>query len=294
MPTMKSMTGFGRYTQNTQDIQVLLEVRSVNSRVLDIKWRLPNLLRSHENIFEKIVRKHAIRGRVEISIVLQENTQMKSYMLNETQANTMLFALDKLAKERGDTYVPDYNCLLAAPHVWSGNDNELSEEFIGFMENALVEALNDWNHSRELEAAELFDDLQKRFKCMQEWMVKIKKSTPIIKEQRFQSVRERLQEVLRSLESNLDDSRFLQEMVILSDKLDVSEECTRLDSHFKRLFDLLDNGIEVGRKLDFTLQECFREINTCGNKVQDAEISILVVEFKNELEKCREQVQNIE
>ena len=82
--------------------------------------------------------------------------------------------------------------------------------------------------------------------------------------------------------------------MLIADKLDVSEECTRLDAHIKRLFELMDNAEDAGRKLDFTLQESFREINTCGNKVQDSAVSVIVVDYKNELEKCREQVQNLE
>jgi len=107
-------------------------------------------------------------------------------------------------------------------------------------------------------------------------------------------VRERLNENLQTLNMELDESRFLQEVVILCDKLDVSEELTRLRTHLERLRELLDAGADAGRRLDFTLQECFREIATCGNKAQDVQLSRLVVDFKNELEKCREQVQNLE
>ena len=97
-----------------------------------------------------------------------------------------------------------------------------------------------------------------------------------------------------AVNGELEEGRFLQEMVVLSDKLDVSEELTRLHAHLERLRDLLEIGTDAGRRLDFTLQECFREIATCGNKIQDAQTSRLVVDFKNELEKCREQVQNLE
>ena len=129
---------------------------------------------------------------------------------------------------------------------------------------------------------------------MTEWVKKIEVRAPVIKEERFALVRERLEEALKSLNKELDEGRYLQEIVIMADKLDVSEELTRLRAHLERLGELLRDGSDAGRKLDFTLQECFREINTCGNKIQDVAVSRMVVDFKNELEKCREQVQNLE
>jgi uncharacterized protein (TIGR00255 family) len=129
---------------------------------------------------------------------------------------------------------------------------------------------------------------------MEEWLARIEERAPTIKEERQQQVRERLNENLQALNTELDESRFLLEVAILCDKLDVSEELTRLRTHLERLRELLDAGSDAGRRLDFTLQECFREISTCGNKAQDVQLSRLVVDFKNELEKCREQVQNLE
>ena len=117
---------------------------------------------------------------------------------------------------------------------------------------------------------------------------------PAIREERFAILRERLSDALEAAGGELEEGRFLQEMVILADRLDVSEELTRLRAHLDRLTELLASGADAGRKLDFTLQECFREIATCGNKIQDAHVSRVVVDFKNELEKCREQVQNVE
>ena len=107
-------------------------------------------------------------------------------------------------------------------------------------------------------------------------------------------LRERLAEALAAVGQEPEEGRFLQEITLLADRLDVSEELTRLDTHLERLRELLEAGRDAGRRLDFTLQECFREINTCGNKLPDVQLSRLVVDFKNELEKCREQVQNLE
>ena len=151
------------------------------------------------------------------------------------------------------------------------------------------EALAFWNEAKALEK-----DILTRVLRMGEWLSLIEEQAPRIKEERFESLRERLNEVLEQYGQGLDEGRFLQEITLLADKLDVSEEAARLAVHLERLRELLAAGEDAGRRLDFTMQECFREINTCGNKLQSAQLARIVVDFKNELEKCREQVQNLE
>lgn len=299
MKILRSMTGFGRFVQNNDKYALVWEIRSVNGRFLDIKWKLPALLRSFESHFEKIVRQYAARGRVEISLTLQEVNQerlvsQKKIFFDTVQAHAMLAELAKLAAERGEIYQVDYNSLLKIPALWIGNEEEASEELVQSAKESLAAALQDWNVSREEEAKTLKADLTARFAKMREWLNQINAKAPEVKESRFQVVRERVQEVLQRMDVTFDESRFLQEIVLIADKLDISEECTRLDAHIKRLFELMENAEDAGRKLDFTLQESFREINTCGNKVQDSVVSVIVVDYKNELEKCREQVQNLE
>lgn len=291
---LRSMTGFGRAAKHSDEYTLVWEIRSVNGRFLDIKWKLPSLLRAYESRFEKLVRMNAGRGRVEIALTLQESDLEKAVSFDSVQAGAMLHALEKLAEERGEVYKPDYNSLLKIPALWTGSEEEAEEELVLFAEEALRSALDDWNLCREQEAKALKADLSARFAKMRGWLVQINTKAPEIKESRFQVVRERLQEILQSAEANLEESRYLQEIAIMADRLDVSEECTRLDAHINRLFELMENAEDAGRKLDFTLQESFREINTCGNKIQDAAVSVIVVEYKNELEKCREQVQNLE
>lgn len=294
MKILRSMTGFGRFAQHNDAYALVWEIRSVNGRFLDIKWKLPALLRSFESRFEKVVRQYAARGRVEISLTLQEVSQEKPVSFDTVQAHAMLAELEKLAAERGEAYHVDYNSLLKIPALWIGNEEEASEELVDFVQESLMAALEDWNGSREEEAKTLKADLTMRFAKMRDWLNQINAKAPEVKESRFQAVRERVQEILQRMEVAFDENRFLQEIVLIADKLDISEECIRLDAHIKRLFELMENAEDAGRKLDFTLQESFREINTCGNKVQDSQVSVIVVDYKNELEKCREQVQNIE
>ncbi len=287
------MTGFGQYRGDEGSCSHVWEVRSVNSRYLDVKWRLPSQARHLEARLEKALRRAAARGRVELTLTLQKNAGPDAVRFDAAQAGALFDALAEFARSRGEEFRPDYAALLALPQVWSAGEEADDDETAQLLERGLGLALADWNASREAEARDLADDLRQRFARMDEWVGAMEARAPAIKEERFRQVRDRLSDMLAAHGTELEDARFLQEMVIMADKLDVSEELTRLRSHLARLRDML-GADDAGRKLDFTLQECFREINTCGNKIQDADISRLVVDFKNELEKCREQVQNLE
>ncbi len=292
---LRSMTGFGRFQENSGDFAQTWEVRGVNGRFLDIKWKLPPEARNLEPRLEKLARRFAARGRVEIALNLQKRDR-DCAPFDAAQAGAMLEALGRFAASRGEAFAPHYTALLHVPSLWTtasadeGDEERLFEQ----LSRGLEQALRDWNEARETEAAALAQDLRKRFSRMEQWVATIEARAPDIKTARFAQIRERLSEMLKSAGADLDEGRFLQEAVILADKLDVTEELTRLRAHLARLNALIEEGEDAGRKLDFTLQECFREINTCGNKIQDARLSGLVVECKNELEKCREQVQNLE
>jgi uncharacterized protein (TIGR00255 family) len=289
------MTGFGRSITEDERFIQQWEIRSVNSRHLDLKWRLPVAVRSLETRLEKVVRRCAQRGRVEISLILKRVSGAPAAdNFDAQQATAMLDALAGLARVRGDSFAPDYNALLGLPMLWGDSACETDEELPARLEEGLAAALRDWNEARAREGRALSTDMHSRILRMEEWLARIEERAPAVKEERRQQLRERLGESLQLLNVELDESRFLQEVVILCDKLDVSEELTRLRTHLERLRELLDTAADAGRRLDFILQECFREISTCGNKAQDVQLSRLVVDLKNELEKCREQVQNLE
>ena len=291
---LRSMTGFGRYYIEDAEFTQTWEIRSVNSRYLDLRWHLPRTARSLEAAFEKIVRRHTSRGRVEISLDLQFSSQAETGGFNRAKAEAMLSAIKDLARREGVDWRPDYSPLLGAAHLWDEHDLGPEMELDAALSRGLELALQDWNESRATEARALEQDLASRILRMEEWSKNIEEHAPTFKAERTSLLRERLAQALVEQGLEPDESRLMQEVVILADRLDVSEEITRLRTHLERLRELLDSGQDAGRRLDFTLQECFREINTCGNKIQDAQISRLVVDFKNELEKCREQAQNIE
>ena len=292
---LRSMTGFGRCFLEEENWTQTWEVRSVNNRFLDIKWRMPLFARALESRLEKTVKRFASRGRVEISLNLRLHREgLAAPEFNADQAHAMLDTMTEFASERGDTFIPDYNRLLSMSSLWDEGLAEVEDDLARSLEQGLAAALADWNESRETEAKALEKDILARVLRMEEWLSCIAEQGPSIKEERFGTLRERLAEVLEQHGQELEESRFLQEITLLADKLDVSEEITRLNAHLERLRELLGSGDDAGRRLDFTMQECFREINTCGNKIQNSQISRLIVDFKNELEKCREQVQNME
>ena len=292
---LRSMTGFGRCLVESADSIQQWEVKSVNGRHLDLKWRLPPAIRCLEPLLEKVVRRHASRGRVDVSLTLQRVTGAQSgSSFDAALAASMLDSLAALARERGDEFTPDYAALLGVPALWGENGGTPDEALVLQLEGGLGQALADWNQSRAAEGAALAADLDARLRRMEAWTEKLASAAPVIKKERAEALRARIGELLASEGLALEEGRYLQEVAVLMDRLDVSEELTRLSAHLARLRELLREGGDAGRRLDFTLQECFREINTCGNKIPDIQLSRLVVDFKNELEKCREQVQNLE
>lgn len=291
---LRSMTGFGRCFLEDSLCSQVWEIRSVNGKHLDVRWRLPLEARPFESSLEKILKQHASRGRVEVSLNLTFFSLQNAPVFNEDLANVMLETIETFAQNRGDGYEADYNRLLSMGALWENPLDDMDEALLVSLEKGFSLALEDWNESRTTEGKALGNDLTTRLLRMEGWIEKIRERAPQIKEERFNTVQERLSELLERVGQELDESRFLQEIAVMADRLDVSEELTRLAAHSDRVRELLAQGADAGRKLDFTLQECFREVTTCGNKVQDLQVSRLIVDLKNELEKCREQVQNIE
>jgi len=289
------MTGFGRNETNEDAWTHVWEIKSVNGRYLDVKWRMPGYLRSLENGWEKIVRKHASRGRVDISLNLEVlDAGILGVTFNETMANAMFSEMEKLAESRGESFTPDYNKVLSMSSLWRDNGSEPDPGLTESLTKGLEAALKDWVGARAVEGDAMVADLLSRLEMLHETGKKIAERIPNILEEKKANLRQRIIDMLESAGADFSEDRMLQEVAHLTDKLDVSEELTRLDAHLDRLGEVLSGKGDAGKKLDFLLQETFREINTCGNKAQDTTVSRLVVDFKAELERCREQVQNIQ
>lgn len=292
---INSMTGFGRFASQGDGWSQTWEIKSVNGRHLDLKWRLPATVRSLETQFEKTVRDYATRGRVNVQLNLQiSRPDILGVSLNKPMAMAMLDQVASLAKDQSADFKPDLMRLMTMSFLWEDSSSEPDPELRADLEHGLIKALEDWNASRAEEGEAMKADLLERVERLDGWLKLLHERTPQVKETRFETVEKRIQTVLEKYNVELDESRMLQEIAVISDRIDVTEELTRLDAHLISLSKVLTDGGEMGKRLDFILQECFREINTCGNKAQDTAVSRIVVDFKAELEKCREQVQNIE
>ncbi|CAM2058190.1 YicC family protein [Desulfovibrionales bacterium] len=305
----RSMTGFGRYSLNVHgstagfsltvtsntNWNYTWEIHSVNNRHLDLRWRLPFFLRSQETAWEKIVRHFAVRGRVELFLYLElQDPNLVGLSFNRTQAKAMLDQITDFAAEHSLKFKPDINRLLSLPGLWEDALAIPDTALVTSLEHGLTLALKNWTTSRNIEGAVLTKDLEKRYARLVNWLNAIHERILGAREKKFEAAWTRTQQLLDRFNLEMDRDRLLQELVLLADRLDISEELTRLSAHISLLKEIICQDREAGKRLDFTLQECFREINTCSNKAHDAQISRLVVDFKAELEKCREQVQNLE
>ena len=205
---LRSMTGFGRCLVENDYTTQQWEVKSVNSRHLDLKWRLPLSVRSLEPRLEKVVRRYASRGRVDVSLVLQYapgNTPAMRFDM--VQATAMIDNLQALADARGDSYVPDFNALLQIPSLWGDSGEELDEEMARCLEEGLALALEDWNEARSAEGRSLATDMHSRILRMEEWTGLIAERAPNIKEERANALRERLSEALSQNGQELEEGR---------------------------------------------------------------------------------------
>jgi uncharacterized protein (TIGR00255 family) len=291
----KSMTGYGKSERSDDRWTMVWEIRSVNGKQLGIRWKIPSFLFPQQAGWEAMLRGHAARGRVDVSLHLSaKRFEDLGVALNEPLAMAMLGSLRSLAADRGLPFEPDVSRILNIPALWQEKLQQPDAEMLAALSGSLEDALSDWDTSRALEGRALVKDVRERLDTLQGLLADLAERAPQVKEERFASLRERILEGLTSQGLALDENRLLQEVVYHTDKLDVSEELTRLASHLERIRAMLEHEGETGRKLDFLLQESFRETTTCGNKVQDLQASRLVVECKVELEKCREQVQNLE
>ncbi len=291
---IKSMTGFGGGEREIDGRICVIELRCVNNRYLDLKMKLPRGYMALEERIRKVVTGFHLRGRVDLLLTLQgEKTRGRKVRLNSEIAQGYMTALEELSSQfQLGTKLSVYQ-LASFPDVITQEEQEENIDDLWLqIEPVLDEALRHCEEMRCQEGISLAEDLRMRLQQFSQTVDAIEQRIPELVAQRQAAMQERVDKLLEP--DSLDPARLAQEIALIADKTDVTEEIVRLRSHIDQFQRFLEADGAIGRKLDFLVQEFLREVNTIASKINDAEIAHHTVELKSELEKMREQVQNIE
>ena len=291
---VKSMTGYGRAEENFGGCTITVELRSVNNRYLDCNVRIPRLYLFAEEAIKSRVQGTISRGKVDVFVTLDSTGAEKVQVsVNKPAADGYYAALKQLAEEYGLAGDISVSLLSRFPEVLLAEKAEEDvEEMAGDICSVLDRALRDFDQMRTKEGERLKEDILSRAAAIEEKVSLVEKRSPQTVAEYRAKLEARMNEVLSN--TQLDPARILTEAAIFADKVAVDEETVRLRSHISQLREMLSKGGATGRKLDFLIQEFNREANTIGSKCSDIEIAGHVVDIKAEIEKIREQVQNIE
>ena len=290
---LKSMTGYGKGTASGDNFSVTVDMRSVNNRNLDIHWRAPQDLAPLEITLKKQVQAAISRGRVDVNIIFSQ-TSDTVYELNRPLIRGYLSALKTMSDEFGLAGEPDLATMAKLPNVMlaPANSGNLSEAAIQGIETALTHALAAIVAMRAVEGHELQKEMLARVERIRSQVEIIEAGSGGIVAAYRAKLRARVSELLDK--NNVDEARLAQEVAYLAERSDITEEITRLKSHLIQLSELLGGDGEIGKKLDFLLQETNREANTILSKSAELSICDAAIEIKTEVEKLREQAQNVE
>jgi uncharacterized protein (TIGR00255 family) len=291
---MKSMTGFAKVEKNSNGVKATVEIKSLNNRYLDITCKIPRSISSYEMEIRDLVKNYIARGNVSVYITTELDETIKPFNLNEKVAVGIYNSLVSLAKKLKIKSPVTISDILAFPNYLLVDENSQYDVDIEWkvVKDCLTDALRKLDEYRLQEGKNLYQDITNRTKKLQAILNKIEKTSS----NRIEIEREKLRQKIALLfeSDEIDENRLQMEILLMANRLDITEECTRLHSHLKFLKEALKSREPVGQKINFILQEINREFNTIGSKSDNAEISQLVVNAKEELEKIREQIQNIE
>jgi uncharacterized protein (TIGR00255 family) len=294
MTLIKSMTGYGRAVETVNGREFTVELRSVNNRYLDCSVRLPRLLSFGEDSVKQAVKRSISRGKVDVFIsVRSEGGEETKVTLNSAVLEGYLAAMRQMVSDYGVQDDISVSAVSRLPDVFLVEKPEVDEEqLLADLMSVVQKALEGYDAMRRTEGEALDRDLRSRGQTILELVAQVEAGNA----QTVIDYRTRLENKLREVLENtaIDESRILTEAAIFADKVGVDEETVRLRSHLQQMNTMLTTGGAVGRKLDFLLQEMNRETNTIGSKCTDVRLARIVVDIKAELEKIREQTQNIE
>ena len=291
---IKSMTGYGRAVETVNGREFTVELRSVNNRYLDCSVRLPRMLSFAEESVKQAVKASISRGKVDVFISLRSDAEGDvAVTLNKAVLEGYLSAMRQMVEEFGVKDDISVSTVSRLPEVFTVEKQEVDEDQLrADLMSVVAKALEGYDAMRCAEGKALDNDLRSRGQTILELVAQVEAGNG----QTVIDYRARLENKLREVLENtaIDESRILTEAAIFADKVAVDEETVRLRSHLEQMNNMLTGGGAIGRKLDFLLQEMNREANTIGSKCTDVRLARIVVDIKAELEKIREQTQNIE
>jgi uncharacterized protein (TIGR00255 family) len=291
---ISSMTGFGKAQISRDGIDVSVEMKSLNSRFLEINLKLPAIVQPKEFEIKELIRRRISRGKITVTIDFKVNPSVQSPIkVNFDFVGAYVKALRELKRKfkvKGEIKLEH---LLSLPNIFDVNSFDISEEQWEILKEGIEKALENLIESRCKEGEQLAEDIEKRVKMISEKVDLIQKLSEENLRERQKKLREKVHEIFSDVE--FDRNRLEAELLILADKLDVTEECIRLKSHVNVFLEVMkSDDVAVGKRLNFILQEMLREATTIGAKTDDVEVTYLVVGIKEEIEKIREQLQNVE
>ena len=294
MTLIKSMTGYGRAVETVNGREFTVELRSVNNRYLDCSVKLPRALSFAEEAVKQAVKAAVSRGKVDVFITVKtETADDTTVSLNTAVLEGYLGAMRKMVTDYGVQDDISVSTLSRLPDVFMVEKSQVDEEqLLADLMGVVNAALAGYNAMRATEGEALDADLRSRGNTILELVAQVEQGNAQTVSDYRVRLENKLKEVLAA--TNIDESRILTEAAIFADKVAVDEETVRLRSHLQQMNTMLDAGGAMGRKLDFLLQEMNREANTIGSKCTDVKLARIVVDIKAELEKIREQTQNIE
>ena len=288
-----SMTGYGQGEAASETTTVTAEIRSVNHRFLDFSFKLPRSLQARERNIREQLKSKLTRGRVYVTIIVESEKSGNRASINADVLGAYLTQLRDFAQAHKLRTEIEMNALVQLPDVVSGSDVEPGDDALWpLVEKSLSDALASCHEMRVDEGRALETDLTARMKAMDSIVAEIEKLAPDVSRKHAEAFHKRLDQLLGDVK--IDEDRLAAEVAILADRLDFTEEITRLRSHEAQFNRALAEGGEVSKKLTYLLQEMHREASTIGAKASDSEVIQRVVALKEETEKIREQVQNIE
>jgi uncharacterized protein (TIGR00255 family) len=290
-----SMTGYGRGVHNSAEYNITVDIKSVNHRYVECYFKLLKTYSFMEERLRRVITQKIARGKLDLSINIERvSTPETKVELNRVMVEAYLAAIREMKVDYSLGGEIDIQSLISLPEVFTVIQPEADQEkLVAATVSALEQALQALLQMRKDEGEKLVVDLQQKLALLREYYLKLVEFAPLVVVNYREKLVKRLQELLPA-DTELDPNRLTMEVAIFADRSDVSEELVRLDSHLQQFSRTLQLEEPVGRKLDFLIQELNREINTIGSKANDLKIAQIVINFKTELEKLREQIQNLE